>query len=67
MHHRCTINNAADKANSTGLQLADIVTRLIGLHVLRPNQRNRAFDIIKGKFITDNDDRYQGKGLKIFP
>ena len=55
------------KANSTGLQLADLVARPIGLHVLRPNQRNRAFEVIKGKFTTDNDGRYQGAGLKIFP
>ena len=55
------------KANSTGLQLADLVARPIGLNVLRPNQRNRAFEVMKGKLITDNDDRHQGKGLKVFP
>lgn len=37
------------KANSSGLQLADLTARPIGLNFLRPEQNNRAFDIIKGK------------------
>ncbi len=36
-------------ANSTGLQLADLVARPIALSVLRPSQSNRAYDIIKPK------------------
>jgi len=36
-------------ANSSGLQLADLTARPIGLSYLRPNQRNRAFDIIEPK------------------
>jgi hypothetical protein len=45
------------------LQLADLVARPIGLSVLRAEQPNRAFDIIKQKIW-----RYEetGKGLKIF-
>lgn len=40
----------ADKrGNSTGLQLADLVARPLGLHMLRPAQPNRAWDILKGK------------------
>jgi hypothetical protein len=35
--------------NSEGLQLADLMARPIGLSVLRPNQSNRAFNIIKDK------------------
>ena len=47
------------KANSSGLQLADLIARPIGLSILRPGQPNRAFDTIKGKI---------GKGmLKCFP
>lgn len=36
-------------ANSVGLQLADLVARPIALSVLRPNQDNRAYDIIRPK------------------
>lgn len=39
-------------ANSTGLQIADLVARPIGLNYLRPEQPNRAFDTIKEKMIT---------------
>ncbi len=55
------------KSNSTGLQIADLIARPIGLHVLRPEQENRAFEIIKEKLITHNDGNYDGSGLKIFP
>lgn len=55
------------KANSTGVQLADLIARPVGLHVLRPEQDNQAFDIIKSKFITHHNGNYQGKGLKVFP
>ena len=37
------------RANSVGLQLADLVARPIALSVLRPNQSNRAYDIIRPK------------------
>ena len=36
-------------ANSTGLQLADLTARPIGLSLLRPGQPNRAFEIIREK------------------
>lgn len=55
------------KVNSTGLQLADLVVRPIGLHSFKPDQPNRAFEIINNKFITLNNGYYQGKCLKIFP
>lgn len=35
--------------NSSGLQLADLAARPIGLHTLRPDQPNRAFDILRPK------------------
>lgn len=47
------------KSNSSGLQLADLVARPIGLRMLRPEQQNRAFDIIKPKLALG--------GMKIFP
>jgi len=39
----------APKGNYAGLELADLVARPIGIHVLRPHQSNRAWDIIKTK------------------
>lgn len=53
-------------ANCSGLQLADLIARPIGLHVLRPEQPNRAFEIIKNKLFMRNGN-YLGYGLKIFP
>lgn len=40
---------ADKKSNSCGLQIADLTARPIGLNYLRPNQRNRAFEIISEK------------------
>ncbi len=36
-------------ANSTGLQLADLMARPIALHNIRPEQPNRAYEIIEPK------------------
>ncbi|MDH4564097.1 DUF3800 domain-containing protein [Pseudomonas sp. BN411] len=50
---------ADKKTNSEGLQVADLTARPIGLSVLRPDQANRAYDILKPKL---------GKyGRKVFP
>jgi hypothetical protein len=38
---------ADKKTNSEGLQMADMTARPVGLSVLRPNQPNRAFEILK--------------------
>lgn len=40
---------SSEAANSTGLQLADLTARPIALKTLRPNQPNRAFEIIEPK------------------
>lgn len=40
---------ADKKCNSTGLQVADLIARPIGLNVLRPEQPNAAFDLIRSK------------------
>lgn len=55
------------KSNSEGLQLADLMARPIGLHVLRPDQPNRAYDILATKFFTGGGGLVAGNGLKIFP
>lgn len=54
------------------MQLADLVARPIGLSTLRPNQPNRAFDILKRKFYCDGGRQavgsgYEGVGMKVFP
>jgi len=63
---------ADKKAMSSGLQLADLVARPVGIHVLRPGQPNRAFDVLKMKFFCEGGrpkvgERYNGWGLKIVP
>ncbi len=37
------------KANSAGMQLADLIARPIGMQIIRPRQSNRAFQIIAKK------------------
>lgn len=60
------------KVMSSGLQMADLVARPIGLNYLRPNQPNRAFEILKKKFYCAGGREnvgsdYENIGLKIFP
>ena len=60
------------KANSAGLQLADLVARPVGISYLRPNQENRAFEILKEKFLCRGGRKslgedFEGYGLKILP
>ena len=63
---------ANKQVNSTGLQLADLVARPIGLSVHKSKQENRAFEILKRKFYCsggrDNAGKdYENCGLKIYP
>lgn len=58
---------ASKGANSSGLQLADMVARPIGLHHLRPQQPNRAWDVIESKIRRDRLGRMAGWGLKTYP
>jgi hypothetical protein len=63
---------ADKKTNSPGLQLADLVARPIGLRVIRPEQENRAFEILAKKLYCRNGragagSGYEGYGLKRFP
>jgi len=67
-----SIHFADKKANSAGLQLADLVARPVGLHVLKPKQKNRAFDVLKPKFYCQGGREnvgkdFEGWGLKRFP
>jgi hypothetical protein len=58
---------ADKKTNSEGLQLADLTARPIGLSVLRPDQPNRAAQVLEGKFYRDSAGNKLGMGLKVFP
>ena len=63
---------ADKKTNSTGLQLADLVARPIGLSVVKSDQGNRAFEVLKRKFFCSGGRRsvgagFEGWGLKIYP
>jgi len=58
---------ADKKANLTGLQLADLIARPIGMSILRPEQTNRAVEIVTNKFYTNNSGEKRGWGLKCFP
>lgn len=55
------------KTNSEGLQLADLTARPVGLSVLRPNQPNRAMEVLSKKFHRSDLGVVQGYGLKCFP
>ena len=55
------------KQNLPGLQLADLVCHPIGRHLLKPEQRNRAFEVVEKKFRRSSAGKLEGYGLKTFP
>lgn len=57
---------ASKRVNCCGLQIADLVARPIGRHILQPDQENRAYAIIERKF-RRSGKRIMGRGLKVFP
>ncbi|OAE43610.1 DUF3800 domain-containing protein [Agrobacterium tumefaciens] len=54
------------KHNSTGLQVADLVAYPIARHVIKPDQPNRAYELIEPK-IRSYKGKIHGYGLKVFP
>jgi len=54
-------------SNSTGLQLTDLMARPVGIHHLRPNQPNQAYEIIETKFRRSPAGKIEGWGLKLLP
>jgi hypothetical protein len=54
-------------SNSTGLQIADLVARPIGIKVLHPAQPNRAYDILAKKFRRSPAGETKGWGLRVLP
>ena len=63
---------ADKKTNLTGLQLADLVARPVGLNYIRPEQSNQAFDLLKKKFFCNGGracvgTEYKNVGLIVHP
>jgi hypothetical protein len=59
---------AHKQANSSGLQIADMIARPIGIHDLRPGQPNHAWNLIEPKIRRDpHSGRIGGWGLKVYP
>lgn len=58
---------AHKQVNSSGLQLADMVARPIGLKIIRPQQLNRAWELIEPKFPRSPTGSINGYGLKVYP
>ncbi len=59
---------AGKACNSSGLQLADLIARPIGRKVIKPDQENRAYDILATKFRRNPaNGAVKGWGLKVFP
>lgn len=54
-------------SNSAGLQLTDLMARPVALKHLRPDQANRAYDIIENKFRRSSTGKVEGWGLKLLP
>jgi len=55
------------KSNLIGLQIADLVSTPIGQQVIRPERRNRAFEVIRQKFARGPNGELLGWGLQVFP
>lgn len=58
---------ADKKANSTGLQLADLVSHPIGRQHLNPAQPNQAYDVIEAKFLRSPSGSVDGWGRTVLP
>jgi len=58
---------SSKESNASGMQLADLVARPIGIRALRPTQANRAYEILEPKFRRSPKGEIQGWGLKSFP
>lgn len=76
---RCAANNmagggfpltpvfASKQGNFAGMELADLIARPIGRHLLNPAQSNRAWPVIERKLRRSPSGSVQGWGLKCFP
>ncbi|MEE9384767.1 MAG: DUF3800 domain-containing protein [Nannocystaceae bacterium] len=76
---RCAANNksgsnlplrpvfASKQGNFAGMELADLIARPIGRHMLNPEQANRTWPVIERKLRRSPSGDIQGWGLKCFP
>lgn len=55
------------KTNSSGLQIADLVARPIGIHDMRPTQENHAWSVLERKLVRSKLGKLYGYGLKTYP
>ncbi|MBS0650991.1 MAG: DUF3800 domain-containing protein [Verrucomicrobia bacterium] len=55
------------KTNSEGLQFADLAARPLGLSVVRPDQPNRAFQILQHKLHKNDGGEAAGHGFHLYP
>lgn len=53
------------RTNSTGMQIADLTARPLGLRILRAGQSNRAFDIVARKLFRRSKLAAPGRGIHI--
>lgn len=60
------VKTVPKKHNSIGLQIADLIARPIVLKHFKPDQKNRAFEVIKNKLKIDLKDK-SIPGIKVFP
>jgi hypothetical protein len=53
MRHRLNMQlvMSSKESNAAGMQIADLVARPVGIHALRPLQKNRAFDVLQNKLV----------------
>lgn len=63
----CRVLFAGKERCHAGMELADLIARPIGRHILDPDQKNRAWEILEPKFRRDPSGDIQGWGLKVFP
>ena len=64
MNFNCIIKNKL--ANSGGLQLADLIARPIGRKVIKPDQENRAFEIIEPKIAKNPTSGEEQWGFRVY-
>ena len=65
MRMNCVI--ASKLTNSCGLQLADLIARPIARKIIKPDQPNRAYEIIEQKMDRSPSGDVLGWGLKTYP
>lgn len=58
---------ASKQINSCGLQLADLIARPIGRKQFKPEQANRAYEVLEAKIVRDQSGQIANAGLVCFP